>query len=242
MTDPVIPSKLPGAESGVDPFDEAFLGGSHELPSSHISEQIRQRCTHDLKAVRPWSRARRVQAGSALCVGMSILLGFALCRHHHTSLPKVLAAVVWLSLVPITLSKGVSDCRYETRTRRWAWALLVPVLFLLYLGACSESHLPFEQFVADPGSRSRALTCTVLSLCTGIGAFAGTMHLWRRTDPFNPQLSGALIGLVGGVSGAIACGIMCPVTESWHLLLAHGFAVVALTALGMVGGRRVLCP
>jgi hypothetical protein len=230
----------------VDPFDaafeEEFSAFPSQGPSARCSEQIRKRCTQGLKAKQPWSRAQRVRIATFVCLGMSLALAVALWHSHSTSWFKILVAGAWLAIVPLTLALGVGDCRHETRTRRWAWVLLVPVTFYIYLVASSDSRLPFTHFLTDASARSAALMCGSIAFFTGVGTFAAILHLWRRTDPFNPQLSGALIGVVGGLSGAVASGLMCPITESWHLLLSHGCVVIALTVAGVFIGRRIVCP
>jgi hypothetical protein len=68
------------------------------------------------------------------------------------------------------------------------------------------------------------------------------MLLWRRTDPLTPGISGALLGLVGGMGSALGMGVACPSHETWHLCVSHGVVVASLVVLGAAAGRRVLAP
>ena len=68
------------------------------------------------------------------------------------------------------------------------------------------------------------------------------MLLWRHTDPFSPGLSGALVGLLGGLAGAVGIGFACPNAEAWHMCIGHGLTLAAVGSLGWLLGRRLLAP
>ncbi|HEV8549451.1 MAG TPA: hypothetical protein VGQ57_10490, partial [Polyangiaceae bacterium] len=70
----------------------------------------------------------------------------------------------------------------------------------------------------------------------------GVMLLWRGTDPLTPGISGALLGLVGGMGSALGMGIFCPSHEELHSLVSHGLVLASLVVLGGAVGRRLLAP
>lgn len=228
-------------DSEKDPFLE-LPEASPLMPSCSVSDQIRRHCTHNLKPARPWSRGRRVQAALGLC--LLVILG-VVAAYTDTPNPSALhlcCSGLWFGAVALLVALGLSDARANTRLWRWLALGLGALGFYAYLEARCTSHVALSEFFGDPTWRSHALFCGSFSLAAGAAALSGMLYLWRRTDPFNPQLSGSLIGLASGIAGALAVGLKCPVTESWHLLLAHGAGVALLIGVGLLLGRRVLCP
>ena len=71
---------------------------------------------------------------------------------------------------------------------------------------------------------------------------AGLLLSWRRTDPFTPFLTGALIGGWAGLAGAVALGLFCPSCDVGHLILGHGGVVLLGIMIGGWLGRRLLAP
>ncbi len=122
-----------------------------------------------------------------------------------------------------------------------ALALGLPLLFLLVLGLDSTRILPIGEFFGT-GQLARALPCFVHSFACGVGVSGGILLLWSRTDPFRPGVTGALVGLLGGLAGAVGVGLVCPSHEAWHLWMGHGLTVLALVLLGSTLGRRWLSP
>jgi hypothetical protein len=86
------------------------------------------------------------------------------------------------------------------------------------------------------------MRCTLWSLLFGSVVAGTVLTLWRRTDPFDPGVSGALAGLVGGLTGALTVGVACPNFEAWHLCVGHTLGLVVLGVLGWMVGRRWLAP
>src|SRR5262249_47726656 len=116
-----------------------------------------------------------------------------------------------------------------------------PLAFLIYLGLTSFNNESFSGFLNGPEFR-HTIHCGLLTMLFGGLVLSGGLMIWRRTDPIQPALSGALIGLVGGLGGALAMGVACASHEAWHLWFAHGLAVVALIFAGSFAGRRLLAP
>jgi hypothetical protein len=70
----------------------------------------------------------------------------------------------------------------------------------------------------------------------------GALVAWRRTDPYNPGISGAMIGLVAGLASGSGMSIACASHEVVHSCVAHGAVVFALALAGFGLGRRLLAP
>jgi hypothetical protein len=149
----------------------------------------------------------------------------------------------WAIIQTLVLVFGLArpPGRKPARALRLVIAVVVPVLFLGYLAATASSWMTFERF-SQGASASHAVGCGLMSLFLGALVSGGVLLLWRGTDPLTPGLSGALVGLVGGLGGAVAVGIACPSHEAWHMGCSHGLGVIALVFLGGAVGRRLLSP
>lgn len=84
--------------------------------------------------------------------------------------------------------------------------------------------------------------CALHAFIKGTLCALALLFVWRRTDPFSPGLSGALLGLVGGLGGTLSVGLLCPNEEGFHLTLGHGLAALAVCGIGFFIGRKWLTP
>ena len=135
---------------------------------------------------------------------------------------------------------GLGRFRPLTPSFRAAFTMGVPLAFFVFLALSGES-LAWSSFLAHDGLK-RAIRCDMFSMMAGISAALAVMWVWRRSDPFHPSFSGSVAGLVGGLGGAIAAGMVCRDHATWHLWLGHGLAIVVLVAFGHLVGRRWLAP
>lgn len=211
-------------------------------PPPELTASIRARCTADLEPKRSLSAGSRAAVSFGLwllaALGIAVLEGL---NENHSARALVLGAIGWATVMGAVLFVGFAKPpgRRASRNARLALAVVIPVAFFAYLGLSGTEWMPFAGFLDTGG---HALKCGMMSL--GIGAL-GTLSIlfvWRRTDPFTPGISASLAGLLGGVAGAVAIGLVCPSGETWHLWLGHGAAVVALVALSALVGRRWLTP
>lgn len=217
-----------------------------EAPSEAVSAKICGACTKNLCASRGPSAMTRL----SLCVAASsfvAVVGYWYgARHHRSDLGLRLGlwgAVAWAVLQSAVLFAAFAPRRglLGSRAVRLGFAVAVPVLFLGYLSYAAWSYVPFEEF--SQGARaSHAMSCGSIALVFGALVGGSMLLAWRGTDPTTPRLSGTLVGLVGGVGGALAVGIGCPSHEAWHLWTAHGLIVIALGFMGFAAGRRLLSP
>lgn len=215
-------------------------------PPKAVSAAICKECTKSLHGCRGASAEKRVMMSllvsggvTGLLIGLSVIFGSA----GATLTSALYGAVGWAIIQVFVLVVGLArpPGRKPARALRLVIAVVVPLLFLGYLAATASSRLPFETF-SQGATASHAVGCGLVSLFLGALVSGGVLLLWRGTDPLTPGLSGALVGLVGGLGGAVAMGIACPSHEAWHLGCAHGLGVIALVFLGGAVGRRLLSP
>jgi hypothetical protein len=180
------------------------------------------------------SRAALVLAGALLGCGVAAV-----------SFGKKLGAVVAhpledvVGLVAVGVSAYVVARALAPRSRASARSKLTmsAVLALLWFA--------FLAFLADggaPGPHAKATSCLMVSSIGGLIAAAAALYAFRKTDPWAPRQSGALLGAAAGLVGAAGVGITCVYREGGHLAVGHALSIPLLALLGAALGKRVLRP
>jgi hypothetical protein len=210
--------------------------------SPELKARIRAEVTASLAPKKQRSRFQR--AALATTLGLLLMFGLALIqsRNHSTTPAKLGLAALWFAVVCFTQWRTMASFRPAERTLRQGMLGLGVLSFFGYLFLLSDATLPWTDFLTLPASRHAAAACTALSVTIGSLCLVGTLFLWRRTDPFSPKLSGLIAGLAAGIMGASAAELMCPVKETWHLMIAHGAVIGLLSGAGYWLGRRFLSP
>jgi len=228
-----------------DPLDDLPWPSPPE-PSRALSEKIHRGCTEGLGA-KECTSARRRAALSLLIPVFTVgaLSLMAVWRGVDDSVIRagLYGALGWSVVLGLTLLVGLASPpgRRPRAILRWAVAVTVPAVFFVYLGATAWAREPFQAF-AHGAHAEHAFRCGGICFLVGAVMSSGVMLLWRGTDPLTPRLSGALLGLVGGMGSALGMGIFCPSHEMWHVCVSHGVALASLAVLGGVAGRRLLAP
>ena len=215
-------------------------------PRAAVSDAICKHCTKGLHAKRGASAEKRVVLSllvSGVVTGILIALAVSRGSAGATLSSALYGAAGWAIIQTLVLVFGLArpPGRKPARALRLVIAVVVPIVFLGYLATTASAKLPFETF-SQGATASHAMGCGLFSLFVGSLVSGGVLLLWRGTDPLTPGISGALVGLVGGLGGAVGVGIACPSHEAWHLGCAHGLGVIALVFLGGAVGRRLLSP
>jgi hypothetical protein len=227
-------------------LDALFQSRAPVEPPKAVSDAICRHCTKSLHSGRGASAEKRVLFSLLISGGLTgLLIGIGIVRGSAgaTLSSALYGAAGWAVIQAFVLFFGLArpPGRKPARAVRLVIAVVVPILFLGYLALTASGRLPFETF-SQGATASHAVGCGLVSLFLGALVSGGVLLLWRGTDPLTPGLSGALVGLVGGLGGAVAIGIACPSHEAWHLGCSHGLGVVALVFLGGAVGRRLLSP
>jgi Negative regulator of sigma F len=229
-----------------DPLADVAWPGATVTPSEACSQAIRGTCTKGLCAQRGVSAMGR----ALLTLGLSVLLlGFyvwyAVTDHRPSAIVStaLFGAVGWLGaqgiLVFATLARPPG--KRGSRGLRLGLLIGVPLLFTGYLALVSTERFAFAKF-SHGYPASHAIGCGLVALFFGALVAGGAMIAWRRTDPYNPGISGAMIGMVGGLASGAGMSVACPSHEAFHSCFAHGMVVFALALLGFGFGRRMLAP
>ena len=228
-----------------DPLDELPWPGLPEPPAA-LSEQIRRDCSKGLRT-RECASARRRAALSLLfpVVTVGALSYLAVLQGVDDSVIRagLYGAVGWAVVLGLTLLVGLaSPPGHRPRAAlRWGIAVAIPVVFIAYLMGTAWATERFSDF-ASGAHAQHAVRCGGICFVVGAIMSSGVMLLWRGTDPLTPGLTGALLGLVGGMGSALGMGIFCPSHETWHVCVSHGVVLASLAVLGGAAGRRLLTP
>jgi hypothetical protein len=226
-----------------DPLDDIAWPSPPE-PRAAVSEEIRQGCTHDLSTGKCASARRRAALSllfPVVTVGVLSYLAVVM-RHVDDEILRagLYGAVGWAVVLGLTLLVGLASPpgRRPRAALRWAIAVAIPATFLALLIDPAKAE-PFAAF-ASGAHAQHAVRCGGICFVVGAIMSSGVMLLWRGTDPLTPGLTGALLGLVGGMGSAL--GMVCPSHETWHVCVSHGVVLASLAVLGGAAGRRLLAP
>jgi len=228
-----------------DPLDN-LPWPSPPAPSEAVGEKIRASC-HPGAGGKECTSARRRAALTLLVpvFTVSVLSLLALWRGVDEGVIRdgLLGALGWSVVLGVTLLVGLASPpgRRPRAMLRWGIAVAIPLLFFVFLANTAWARVPFQQF-AHGAMAEHAWRCGGICFVVGAVMSSGVMLLWRGTDPLTPGLSGALLGLVGGMGSALGMGIFCPSHETWHVCVSHGVVLASLAVLGGAAGRRLLSP
>jgi hypothetical protein len=207
-------------------------------PSPELSGRIRAVVAYDLRPARGLSAGARWALG--LAVSAATLLGVAAVTPVAVGRAALITALAVTAVATATyLGLPASFRSVSPKRMRLAVTALAPLVFIAIVAA-AQAAFPFKP---EPGMAGPSL-----HRCLGAGALMAVLPLgvvlvlWRRTDPFTPRLTGALIGGWAGVVASASVTVSCACVDPHHVLFAHASALVASTLLGAILGRRVLAP
>jgi hypothetical protein len=169
-----------------------------------------------LAIVTAWIGARPDLARAALCAPFAFKL----------------AAMLALAAGALVLAWRTS----RPGPARGAIAAVVPGLLVLALGVVTDrSDLP-----ALGRSSLSAPRCVAAILVVSLPGLAVVLGVLRTGAPGRPWLAGAAAGLVAGALGAAAYTVACRNDGAWFAALWYPAAVLIVSGLGALVGRRVL--
>ena len=229
-----------------DPLDDLPWPKPPE-PGLSVSQKIHKSCTEQLGTKQCASARRR--ALLSLLVPVITVGVFSWLAVNSPRVPDgavsagLYGAIGWSAVLGATLLVGLASPpgRRPRAAVRWAVAVAIPLFFFVYLAATAWAYDPLS-VVMHGAKAEHVMRCGAICFAVGALMSGGVMLLWRGTDPLTPGLSGALLGLVGGMGSALGMGVFCPSHEAWHLCISHGVVLASLALFGAAAGRRLLAP
>ena len=213
-----------------------------EGPSAATSDAIRRAVHADLCPVKRRSLGRRMLfvLAAGLATGLLVVVSYG--GFGFTGMSRHVAATVVCSLLAglAAIALGGSFTPKVTAlppgsTRMLLLATLVVTWSLYLVAGVADEAMATALSASSVGCGLRS----TLAGAVGAGAF---MWIWRKTDPWTPRLSGALIGACAGAIASAGVGIPCPPEQGGHMVVGHWLAVPVLALLGALMAPRVLSP
>lgn len=214
---------------------------SFDGPSSDTRNAIREAVAADLDKVVPRSLGTRIVHGiiAAVIVGALTMASFgpsALTSTLARSDGLVIGLVITTLVVLYASSAFMPRLERVGRDTRLLAVVGIIAVYAIYLVSS----------VSEPAWASAlggmAIGCGVRSLAAGAIGAGAMMWIWRRSDPWTPGLSGALIGACAGIVASTCVGLVCTGGHGGHMLTGHFVAIPLLAIGGFVVSRRVLAP
>jgi hypothetical protein len=227
-------------------IDELLNAAASEtkLPRPDVCAQVRSECTKGLTCKTSMSWTKRLAICGVLIV--VLLLAVVALASGHLGYAYAYGAVWgvmgWALALLALLAVGFSPRLVNFRLWRIAIVIGLPVSFYVYVAYNSSALSSLSAFLGSPSDFSHAAQCGLLASILGSVSAMGLMFMLRGSDPFCPRVSGALLGLIGGVVGALSTEVVCPGQVVWHSMLGHGLSLFAVALVGAMIGRRVLAP
>jgi hypothetical protein len=180
--------------------------------------------------------------GCAVAASIATYLVLGGVRITGRPISLVVGTVLGTALIAALTLWGVVARGRAMSGRASAWLTTVALLSPLALfGWKLWWSLQYEGGLDRWPSRA-GFRCLGLSLALGALPLAAFLFIRRGTDPVHPGRAGMALGVALGLAVAPLVDAWCPVAYVPHLLLGHILPVVALGAMGLFVGRKVLAP
>lgn len=210
-------------------------------PPADLTSRIRDRVAADLAPRRgPTGRSRwlfGLLAAGAMLMAVTVMMGAQVMSQPIRSGVIALGGLSLVAAATFTALVRSGSARVGVGARL-ALALL-PGLAFVVLAWIAYGVMPP---VAATGAHVSTPACLVRGLMLASIPMTVLVVLWRRTDPFTPRLTGAIIGGWAGLTGTIGLTMACPSTDLVHIIVGHGAAIVGGALIGSLLGRRLLRP
>jgi hypothetical protein len=146
----------------------------------------------------------------------------------------------WLAVAGAATWAGVARGQSMLgRTEGWR-AAAVSATPLALLALWWALAMVWPQTMENDAGWFEVTQCLVGTGLLGVGPLLAFLYLRRASEPVNPWLGGAALGVAAGSWGAAALIVICRHASPSHMLLGHVAPVLLLAALGAWLGGRVL--
>lgn len=149
----------------------------------------------------------------------------------------VVPVLVWLFAVGLSygIAFGSRTMNGAPRARLVRLAVALPILVAVAFFVTKASTAAEEGVVPA----STHVVCAILTCTIAFLALVTFAMVRGRIDAVHPRATGALIGAVSGVLGAVWANLHCSHCASAHVTVAHLVPVFVFAALGAASGARL---
>jgi hypothetical protein len=211
-----------------------------------LSPEVLQKVRADHEAAPPQAKSlsRRARLALTFAATFFVLITLSASSLLHGQFEVlgwgffVSLLVVGVVLSPAMPGKRPDRPRITLSLRRFLLGLILALLAMFFIESADE----FSPGIHAPARMASTVKCAVHGLVRGGLGLGLLLGIWRRTDPFSPRLSAALLGLAAGLLGVLATTLACPNHEGWHLMFGHALVVALTAGLGFLLGERFLSP
>ncbi len=202
---------------------DASLDDLPELASGEASEQtrllIREAVMNDLAPATAATLSTR--AGGVVVMALVVMAAGVASTGAH-GMQRALGAPMVVGVGALLAATAVMALAFAPRWSSFArgkqLTALMASLLLGWTLLLWQAHAPdtlHAIFTPTAGG------CLLRGALCGVVALGGLLWIWRRSDPWTPRLSGALIGTVAGLVAAAGLTMACGSDHAGHLLWGH---------------------
>lgn len=208
-------------------------------PPKGATDRIRARVAPDLRPRRGLSLSVRLLV-TALASTAAVVAGASMAQGAAVASVGSLAIIaLYFVAITVAVAAGVARTTTTPIRRRYLVAAMSPIAFAAAVVLARVFHVHDSHAAAVPGTFAGCLMRGALLTSFPLLVL---IAVWRRTDPFTPRISGAIVGGWAGLAGGVALTLACPVQDLVHIAVAHGGAVIGGSLVGAALAGRWLSP
>lgn len=188
---------------------------------------------------RRWSLECRL--GLAAALGLATVLAIVLAGlGMRPDLGEILLTPTGMLKVIGASAIAAAAFRVACRLGRPGMPALCPVSAALILVLVAVAAFAFTAPGAAPGMAAGVLDCSRKIFLLALLPLAASLVALQAGAPTRPAAAGAVAGLLAGGLGAAGFALACPVEDPENVVVGYGVAILLLSTLGAVAGRRIL--
>lgn len=191
---------------------------------------------------RRWSVEARLAVAAILgffLVAVIVLTGLGIRPDFGGTLSTPTGALKIVGAIAITAAAFRVACRLA----RPGTPPLCPISAAFILVLVAATTIAFANSGAGlqlGGSLAFVLNCTEKIFLLALLPLAASLVALKAGAPTRPTAAGAVVGLFAGGLAAAGFAMACPMNDPEFVVVGYGAAILLISALGAVAGRRLL--
>jgi hypothetical protein len=204
--------------------------------SPALANQITRSLVQDYTPVRPLPPAGYLIAAFAVLFAVFILLGGILLGDR--ALLKMNWLTAWVVFASLAVAAGSLSFALPAQMVPGSRRALSPgLLALIILSGVALVLAALFPMYREPAFWAQAWWCLRAGLVAGLLSSVSFWLILSRGAVLNMPATGALAGLLGGLTGATILELHCPDFNAAHILVGHWGAALLCAGLGWLAGE-----